>query len=121
MRDFKYNYRSQSGMYRERITVQRLINNVDRIRQQVEQYETVQSFWAMVKTSSNREQIREGTEHFEIDKRFVVRYNGELMNILNSERNTFVILHEDIRYDVKEAINDNELNETITIRLRGIR
>lgn len=121
MNENKYNRNNQSGLFRERIEVSRLINTVDRIRQQVESYEPVGTFWAMVKSYSNRERIDEGTEHFEIDKRFVIKYNRELLDIINENNNTFVVLHRGIMYDVKEAVNDNQLNKTITIRLRGVR
>lgn len=119
MKDFKYNYNNQTGMYRERIKIMQCSTTVDDIGQEIESYVDRGSYWSMVKTFSNREELRNGSEKFAIDKRFVIKYNKGLDDFVDSEQNTFEVIHKGITYKVKEAINDNDLNETITIRLLG--
>lgn len=106
-------------MYRERIKLMKLEITLDDISQEIETYVDYGNYWSMVKTFSNREELRNGTEKFAIDKRFVIKYNKSLDDFVDSEQNTFQVIHKGVTYDVKEAINDNDLNETITIRLLG--
>ena len=120
MKDYKYNYNNQSGMYRERIEIQQLITTLDETLQEKEEYVSLGKFWAMTKTFTNREILREGSEKFENDRRFVIKYNKSLDEFIYSQTNTFIVIHKNITYNVREAINDNDLNQTITIRLNGL-
>ena len=119
MKPNKYNYNNQSGMYRNKIMLRQRFIELDEMMQEIETYNDYGTFWAMVKTSNSREQIEGGQESTEIQKRYVIKYSKRLDEFINAEKTTFEIIHNGITFDVKEAINDNDLNETVTIYVEG--
>ena len=115
----KYNYNNQTGMYRNKIMLRQRVTELDELLQEIETYIDYGTFWAMVKTSNSREQIDAGQESTEIQKRYVLKYSKQLDEFINAEKTTFEVIHNGITFDVKEAINDNDLNETVTIYVEG--
>lgn len=115
----KYNYNNQTGMYRNKILLRQRVVIQDELMQDIETYVDYGTFWAMVKTSNAREQLEGGQESTEIQKRYVVKYSKRLDEFINAEKTTFEVIHNGVTFDVKEAINDNDLNETVTIFVEG--
>jgi len=115
----RYNYNNQSGMYRNKILLRQRVVIQDELLQDIETYIDYGTFWAMVKTSNSREQIEGGQESTEIQKRYVIKYSKRLDEFINAEKTTFEVIHNGVTFDVKEAINDNDLNETVTIYVEG--
>lgn len=115
----KYNYNNQTGMYRNKILLRQRVVIQDELMQDIETYVDYGTIWAMVKTSNSREQLEGGQESTEIQKRYVVKYSKRLDDFINAEKTTFEIIHNGITLDVKEAINDNDLNETVTFYVEG--
>lgn len=115
----RYNYNNQSGMYRNKILLRQRVVIQDELLQDIETYIDYGTFWAMVKTSNSREQIEGGQESTEIQKRYVIKYSKRLDEFINAEKTTFEVVHNGVTFDVKEAINDNDLNETVTIYVEG--
>lgn len=106
-------------MYRNKIMLRQRVVIQDDLLQDIETYIDYGTFWAMVKTSNSREQIEGGQESTEIQKRYVIKYSKRLDEFINAEKTTFEVVHNGITFDVKEAINDNDLNETVTIYVEG--
>ena len=119
MKQNKYNYNNQTGMYRNKILLRKRIVVQDELLQDIEDYEDYGTFWAMVKTSSNSEQVANGQESTEIKKRYVLKYSKKLDDFINAEKTSFEVLHNNVMFDVKEAVNDNNLNQTVTIYCEG--
>ena len=111
----QYNYNNQTGMYRQKIKLTRRTVTTDALLQPIETFEEYGSYWAMIKTFDNRQELQSGTEQTRVRKRFVVKYAKSLQEFLDSEHTSFELEHKGIIYDVREAVNDNELNVTITI------
>lgn len=119
MKKNNYNYNNQTGMYREKILLRQRTVAQDELMQDIESFEDWGSYWAMVKTSQNGEVMSAAQEQMKIQKRYVVKYSKSLDGFINAEKTSFEIIHKGITYDVKEAINDNDLNQTITIYVEG--
>lgn len=119
MKPLKYNYNNQTGMYRHRIIIQQRIITQDELLQDIEEYIEWGKPWAMIKTSKNDESISAGQESTQYSKRFVIKYSASLQGFIDGEHTSFEVVHKGIIYNVKEAVNDNDLNETITIYCEG--
>ena len=119
MRDNKYNYNSQTGMFREKLQLRQRSVTQDDLLQDIETYTDWGTYWAMVKTLTNRERIEAGQEQLNYSKRFVIKYAKSLDEFIASDQATFEIIHKGITYNVKEAFNDNDLNKTITVFVTG--
>ena len=115
MKPQKYNYNNQTGMFRNKITIRQRTLEVDELLQEIETFVDYGTFWAMVKTSKTDESITAAQESTKIQKRFVVKYSKSLDVFIGAEKTSFEVVHKGIIYDVKEAIDDNDLHETITI------
>ena len=115
MKANKYNYNTQTGMYRNRILIRRRVLRVDELLQQIETFEDYGNFWAMIKTLKANEFIGSGNEETDNRKRFVIKYSKTLDEFIRSDVSTFEIVYKGNTYDVKGCVNDNELNETVTI------
>jgi len=115
----KYNYNNQTGMYRNKILLRQRVVVQDELLQDIEDYADYGTFWAMVKTSKNNETIVAGQESTKIQKRYVLKYSSRLDDFINAEKTSFEVVHNGIIYDVKEAIDDNDLHDTITIYVEG--
>lgn len=119
MKKNNYNYNNQTGMYREKILLRQRTVAQDELMQDIEDFEDWGSYWAMVKTSQNSEVMGAAQEQTKIQKRYIVKYTKSLDGFIYAEKTSFEIIHKGITYDVKEAINDNDLNQTITIYVEG--
>lgn len=106
-------------MYRNKVLLRQRIITKDELFQEIESYEDYGYFWAMVKTSKNGELIENGQEQLKVQKRYVIKYSKKLESFINAEKASFELLHNGIIYDVREAIDDNDLHETITIYAQG--
>lgn len=119
MKPNKYNYNNQSGMYRHKILIRQRIITTDEIMQEIESYEDYGSYWAMIKTIKGSEFIRASQEQFEKTTRFVIKYSKSLEAFITAEKTSFEIEYKGVVYDVKDAVNDDELSETVTILAEG--
>lgn len=119
MKPNKYNYNNQSGMYRHKILIRKRIITTDDLMQEIDDYEDYGSYWAMVKTLKGNELMAASQEQFKKTTRFVIKYSKSLDEFITAEKTSFEIKHKGVTYDVKDAINDDELNETVTILAEG--
>lgn len=119
MKKNNYNYNNQTGMFRHKILLRQRVITTDDLLQEIETYEDYGSPWAMIKTSKSNEVIEAAQEKMKIQKRFVIKYSKKYDEFIDSEKTSFEVVHKGITYDVKEAINDNDINETITIYAEG--
>ena len=119
MKPNKYNYNNQTGMYRHKILLRQRVVIVDDLLQEIESFQDYGSYWAMVKTARSNEVFSARQEQMEVQKRYVVKYSKSLEAFINAEKTSFEIVHNGVTYDVKEAINDNDMDETITIFVEG--
>lgn len=110
MQPFKYNPNNHSGLYRHRITFQRLATVKDQLGQETEgEWENVTNAWAMIKTLQGREYFAASQAQSERTSRFIIPYQRGIdgdMRIKYGNR-TFDI--------VQPPINDDEMNKTLTI------
>lgn len=119
MKPNKYNYNNQTGMYRNKILLRQRVIIQDDLLQDIEDYEDYGTFWAMVKTSKNGEIVENGQEQTKVQKRYVLKYSTRLSDFINAEKTSFEIVHNGVIFDVKEAFDDNDLHETITVYVEG--
>ena len=119
MKPNKYNYNNQTGMYREKILIRQRIVTQDDLLQDKDDYDDYGTFWAMVKTSDNNEEVSNGSEKLVVKKRYVLKYSKRLEDFINAEKTSFEIVHKGVIFDVKKAIDDNDLHETITVFVEG--
>lgn len=119
MKKNNYNYNNQTGMYRHKILLRQRVIITDDLLQEIETYEDYGHFWAMVKTSKNGELIENGQEQVKVQKRYVLKYSKKLDDFINAEKTSFELVHKGVIFDVREAINDNDMNETITVYAEG--
>lgn len=115
MRDNKYNYNNQTGMFRNKILLRQRTVVTDELLQEIETFVDYGTYWAMVKTVQNKEVFESRQEQLNVQKRFVVKYAKSLDEFISVEKTSFELVHNGVTYDVKEAIDDNDLHETITI------
>lgn len=106
-------------MYRNKILLRQRTLTIDEIGQEIETFSDYGTFWAMVKTSKNDEVLVAGQETTKIQKRYVLKYSSNLDGFISAEKTTFEVVHNGITFDVKEAIDDNDLHETVTIYVEG--
>ena len=102
-------------MYRHKIFLRQTIRTVDELLQEIEIKVDHGSFWAMIKTLKGQEIIGAAQEQLKVQSRFIVKYSKSLETFIQSDKTSFEILYKNVIYDVTEVLNDNELNETITI------
>ena len=115
MKPSKYNYNSQTGMFRHKILLRRTVRSLDELLQEIETSEDFGTYWAMIKTHKGSEILNAAQEQTKIQTRFVVKYSRMLESFIQSDKTTFEIIYKGVSYNVIEAINDNEMNETVTI------
>lgn len=119
MKPNKYNYNNQTGMYRNKILLRQRVTELDDLMQEIETFVDYGTFWAMVKTSKNGELVENGQEQLRVQKRYVLKYSTRLADFINAEKTSFEIIHNGVIFDVKEAFDDNDLHETITVYVEG--
>lgn len=114
MRDHKYNYNSQTGMYRNKILIQKQTIEIDARKQQTASFVDCGYYFAMLKTQKADEIVSADNEKTLIIDRFIVKYSKKLDQLINDQGTAIRIIYNSRVYDVTTAINDNGLNETIT-------
>lgn len=119
MKQFKYNENNHSGLYRHRILIRKRTLTTDELLQEIETFEDYGRYWAMIKTLKGSELMEAGREQTKVEKRFVVKYAKSLDGFINDEHTTFEVVQNGISYDVKSAINDDDMNATVTIVAEG--
>lgn len=119
MKQFKYNENNHSGLYRHRILIRKRTLTTDELLQEIETFEDYGSYWAMIKTLKGSEIIGAGREQTKVEKRYVVKYSKSLDEFINDEHTTFEVVQKGVVYDVKSALNDDDMNNTVTIIVKG--
>jgi SPP1 family predicted phage head-tail adaptor len=110
MRPFKYTPKLSSGQFRSRITFQKKEGYYDDLGQYREgEWSDYESAWCMIKTIKGREYFEAAMSQSEKVYRFVVRYQNGVTSDMRIKYNGRI-------FDITEPpINDDELNETLTI------
>lgn len=110
MQPFKYRNRVNNGNLRHRITIQRYVVEVDELGQETEgEWQDFKKLWADIKTMQGREYFAAAATQAENTSRFIVRYTPDITHDMR-------VKYDGRIYDiVQPPINDNELNETLTI------
>lgn len=119
MKQFKYNENNHSGLYRHRILIRKRTLTTDELLQEIETFEDYGSYWAMIKTLKGSEIIGAAREQTKVEKRYVVKYAKSLDEFINDEHTTFEVVQKGVVYDVKSALNDDDMNNTVTIIVKG--
>ena len=105
--------------FRHRIELFQRISTVDDLLQEIEAYESWGKLWADIKTIKGSEYIEAAQEQQNKTTRFIVRYSKSLEQFLQAEKTSFEIIYKGVTYDVKDAMNDDEMNKTVTIVAEG--
>lgn len=119
MRPNKYNYNNQTGMYRHWILIRKRTLTTDELLQEIETFEDYGGYWTMVKTLKGSEIMGAGREQTKVEKRYVLKYAKSLDEFINSEHTSFEVVQNGVVYDVKSALNDDDMNNTVTIVVEG--
>ena len=106
-------------MYRHKILLRQTVKTLDDLLQEIENIIDYGSYWAMIKNIRGQEVFGASQEQMRVQSRFVVKYAKSLETFIESDKTTFEILYKGVVYDVKEVVNDNHMNETITIFAEG--
>lgn len=105
--------------FRRRIELFQRTTTTDALLQEIETYESWGKLWADIKTMKGAEYIGAAQEKQNKTTRFIVRYAKSIERFLQSEKTSFEILFKGVTYDVKDAMNDDEMNKTVTIIAEG--
>jgi SPP1 family predicted phage head-tail adaptor len=108
MQPFKYKPNNNSGTYRHRIDILHPVPIEDELGQEVVQWGIHKSIWAAIKTMQGREYFAAAATRSENTVRFIIRYVEDIDSSMR-------IGHKNNMYDIISVINDDELNETLTI------
>lgn len=92
---------------------------MDELLQEIESYSDYGKYWSMIKTIKGSEYISAAQEQFEKNVRFVIRYSKSLDVLIDTEKTSFEIVYKGVTYDVKDAVNDDEMNNTVTLVAEG--
>lgn len=60
-----------------------------------------------------------GREQTKVEKRYVLKYAKSLDEFIDSEHTSFEVVQNGVVYDVKSALNDDDMNITVTIVVEG--
>lgn len=107
------------AQFNKRILIRKRTLTTDELLQEIETFEDYGGYWAMVKTLKGSEIMGAGREQTKVEKRYVLRYSKSLDEFIKNEHTTFEVVHNDVLYDVKSAINDDDMNITVTIVVEG--
>jgi SPP1 family predicted phage head-tail adaptor len=109
MQQFKYNPNYHTGLFRHRITFQKLQTTTDELGQETKEWVDDISAWAMIKTLKGREYFEVATSMSAKTYRFIIHYREGIDG-------TMKIKYKNRIFDIEEPpINDDELNKTLTI------
>ena len=120
MKDNKYNYNDQKGLYRHRIGVYTTELKEDELLQDKEVDVLFARYWAMEQNNRNINQLENDKQATESQKRFVFRYAKSLDDFIRQHDTQFKLEYKGVFYRVKEAFNNNDLNEKITIYVESV-
>ena len=105
--------------FKHRIELFQRTTIIDELLQETETYESWGKLWADIKTIKGTEYIAAAQEKQNKTVRFVVRYSKPLERLLQADKTSFEIVYKSVTYDVKDAMNDDEMNKTVTIIAEG--
>lgn len=96
------------SQFKNRITFQKLSGYEDALGQYIESWVDHVSVWCMVKTVQGREYFAAAASQSENTYRFVIRYRPGIDSSMR-------INYKGRIFNIESAINDDELNKTITL------
>jgi len=105
--------------FKRRIELQERTLTLGPLQNEIESYTSWGKLWCDIKTIRGREYLDANTEKQEIVTRFIVRHSKTLERFMQAEKTYFEIIYKGVTYDVKDAVNDDDLNLTITIMAEG--
>jgi SPP1 family predicted phage head-tail adaptor len=112
MKPFKYNLNNNSGQFRHRITfLQADTDNTfkDELDQEEAGLVEIKKAWSMIKTLKGSEYMSAGAERESANFRFIIPYTTGVTSDMQ-------ILYKGRYFDIVEPpINDDEMNQTLTI------
>lgn len=108
MQPFKYKPKLNNGDLRNKIHIQEFIDSTDEDGYPVQDWVTVHSLWSKIKTVKGSEAIDASKEINTLTYRFIVRYTKGL----HAKQR---ILFNGELYDIQSILNDDELQQTLTI------
>lgn len=112
MQPFKYRNRINSGLFRNRIQFLQSTTVEDELGQKETSWDQYKSVWAMIKTVRGSEYVAAAADQAELTYRFVVPFTPGISKDMRIDYNGRI-------FDIIEPpINDDELNETLTILAR---
>lgn len=101
--------RRKTNLFDRRITIQKFISQKNELGDRVKQWEDFKTAWAMIKTIKGSEYVQASSVKAEIISRFVIRYTEGITNDMR------IIFKARVYEIIEPPINDDELNETLTI------
>ena len=105
--------------FKRRIELQQRTITVDKLGNERKSFMSWGKLWSDIKTVRGQEYYGAAQEKQNNVMRFIVRHSKTLDAFLHAEKTSFEIIFEGITYDVVDAINDDNLNLTITIIAEG--
>ncbi|MCS0789521.1 phage head closure protein [Cytobacillus firmus] len=112
MQAFKYRSRLNSGLFRNRISFLQSTSTEDELGQKETVWAQYKSAWAMIKTVKGSEYVAASSDQAEVTYRFVIHYTPGI------SRNMRIDFNGRIFDIIEPPINDDELDETLTILAR---
>jgi len=105
--------------FRHRIELFQRTTSTDNLLQEIEVYVSYGKLWADIKTIRGQQYLEAGHEGQNKTTRFIIRESKTLEQFMQSDKTSFEIEFKGVRYDVRDAMNDDELNKTVTIVAEG--
>ncbi|USK46345.1 phage head closure protein [Cytobacillus oceanisediminis] len=112
MQQFKYRSRLNSGLFRNRITFLQSTSTEDELGQKEIVWAHYTNAWAMIKTVKGSEYVAAASDQAELTYRFIIHY------IPGISKNMRIDFNGRIFDIIEPPINDDELDETVTILAR---
>ena len=114
MKPFKYNPQNNSGSYRHRITIETISETENDMGDVLINWITFKTAWSMIKTVRGNEFVEAASTQGERIVRFIIRYTAGITNDMR------IIYDGRIFEIISPPINDDELNDTLTIMAREV-
>lgn len=112
MQPFKYRSRLNSGLFRNCISFLQSTSTEDELGQKEVVWAQYKSAWAMIKTVKGSEYVAAASDQAEVTYRFIIHY------IPGISRNMRIDFNGRIFDIIEPPINDDEMDETLTILAR---
>lgn len=100
------------GQFRHRINIQKPVITKDSLGQEEITWQDAKMVWAIIKTVQGREYFAAASTQNEKTTRFIVRYTTGIDESMR-------IVHKEKVYEIESVINDDEMNQTLTIIGKG--